>query len=111
MCSNADKNLVVMYSKPEHIKKIVNEIISRIKEKESKNKKAKIGEYIKKALGKQSGEHIAVSGLRKGSLYINVDNSAWLQELSLMKQDLVDSINVKFKENIIKEIRIKLVRE
>ena len=111
MCNNANKNIVVRHSRPEQIKSIINDIISRIRNKESKNKKAKIGEYIAKTLGEQSRKHIEVSGLRKGSLYINVDNSAWLQELSLMKQDLVDSINEELKETIVKEIKIKLIRK
>ncbi len=96
------------YAKPEHIKSIVNDIISGIKEKESKKKKVKIGEYIAKTLGEQSREHVEVSGLKKGNLYISVNNSAWLQELSLMKQDLKNSINVKFKEDVVKDIKIKL---
>ena len=99
------------YTKPEHIKSIVNNIISRIKEKEGKNKKVKIEEYIIKTLGKQSERHIEVCELRKGSLYIKVDNSAWLQELSLMKQDLLNSINKELKETVVKEIKIKLVRK
>ena len=94
-------------SKPEHIKSIINNIISKIKEKGSQNKKVKIEKYINKTLG----EHVVVSGLRKGSLYIKVNSSAWLQELNLMKHDLVDSINVKFKENVVKDIKIGLVRE
>ena len=111
MCNNANKSLVARHTKPEHIKSIVNDLISGIKEKESRKKKAKIGEYIAKTLGEQSREHVGVSGLRKGSLYISVDNSAWLQELSLMKQDLVNSINVKFKEDIVKDIKIRLIRK
>ena len=95
-------------NRTEHIKSIVNGIISSIKEKESKKKKVKIGEYIAKTLGEKSREHVDVRGLKRGSLYINVDNSAWLQELSLMKQDLVNSINVKFKEDLVKEIKIRL---
>lgn len=99
---------MVRYSRPKHIKSIVNDIISSIKEKESKKKKVKIGEYIAKTLGEQSREHVDVSGLKRGSLHISVDNSAWLQELSLMKQDLVNSINAKFKEDLVKEIKIRL---
>ena len=99
---------MVRYSKPEQIKSIINDIISRIKEKESKKKKAKIGEYIAKTLGEQGRKHVEVCGLRRGSLHISVDNSAWLQELSLMKQDLVNSINVKFKEDLVKEIKVRL---
>jgi len=108
VCNNANKNIVGRYTRPKHIKSIINDIISRIKEKESKKKRVKIGEYIAKTLGEQSREHVEVSGLRRGSLYISVDNSAWLQELSLMKQDLVNSINVKFKEDIVKDIKIRL---
>ncbi|MDO9464668.1 MAG: DUF721 domain-containing protein [bacterium] len=99
---------MVGYTRPEHIKSIVDDIISRIKEKESKKKRVKIGEYIAETLGAQSREHVEVRELRRGSLYISVDNSAWLQELSLMKQDLMNSINVKFKEALVKEIKIKL---
>ena len=96
------------YTRPEHIKSIINDVISRIKEKGRKKKKVKIGEYIAKILGKQSERHIEVRELKKGSLYISVDNSAWLQELSLMKQDLKNSINVKFKEELVKDIKIRL---
>jgi len=110
VCNNANKNIVVRYSKPKHIKSIVDDIISGIKEKESKKKKVKIREYIAKTLGEQSREQVGVSELRKGSLYVNVNNSAWLQELSLMKQDLIYSINEELKETIVKEIKIKLVR-
>ena len=109
MCNNANKNIVAGYTnRTEHIKSIVNGIISSIKEKESKKKKVKIGEYIAKTLGEQSRKYVEVSGLRRGILYISVDNSAWLQELSLMKQDLVNSINIKFKEDLVKEIKIRL---
>lgn len=100
---------MVRYSRPEHIKTIISDIISRIKEKESKKKGVKIKEYIAKTLGEQSREHVEVSGLKRGSLYISVDDSAWIQELSLMKQDLVNSINVKFKEDLVKEIKIRLI--
>ena len=110
MCNNANKSLVARYTKPEHIKSIVNDIISRIKEKESRKKKVKIGEYIAKTLGEQGEEHVEVSELRRGSLYISVNNSTWLQELSLMKEDLVNSINVKFKEDIVKDIKIRLAK-
>ena len=110
MCDNANKSLVAKYAKPEHIKSIVNDIISGIKEKESRKKKIKIGEYITKTLGEQSREHVEVSGLGSGNLHISVDNSAWLQELSLMKQDLVNSINVKFKEDLVKDIKIRLTK-
>ncbi len=111
MCNNANKNLVARYTRPEHIKSIVNNIISRIKEKEGKNKKVKIEEYIIKILGKQSERHIKVRELKKGSLHIGVDNSAWLQELNLMKQDLLNNINTKFKIDLVKEIKLKLVRK
>ena len=96
------------YTKPEHIKNVIKDIISRIKEKESKKKIVKIREYIAKTLGEQGREHVEVSGLRRGSLYISVANAAWLQELSLMKQDLVDSINKELKGDFVKEIRIRL---
>lgn len=96
------------YTRPEHIKSIINGIISRIKEKDSKKKRVKIREYIAKTLGEQSREHVEVRELRRGSLYISVDNSAWLQELSLMKQDLINSINVELKGDIVKEIKIRL---
>jgi hypothetical protein len=102
---------VVKHTKPEHIKNIINGIISKIKEKEGKNKTGEIGKYITKILGKQSEEHVEVSSFKKGSLYIKVTNSAWLQELSLMKQDLVNSINVELKRDLVKDIKIELVKK
>ena len=110
MCNNADKSLVTRYTKPEHIKNIINNVISKIKEKGSRNKKGEIEEYIKFFLGEEGREHIEIRGLKKGSLYISVDNSAWLQELSLMKQDLMNSINVELKDDTVKEIKIRLVK-
>ncbi|MCK5594555.1 DUF721 domain-containing protein [bacterium] len=96
------------YTRPEHIKSIVSNIISKIREKEGRNKTGEIKKHVIEILGKQSGRHVEVRELKKGSLSVRVDSSAWLQELNLMKQDLVNSINMKFKGDLIKEIKIRL---
>ena len=111
MCNNANKNLVIRNTRPEHIKSIVSSIIFKIKEKDGKNKKLKIKEYIIKILGRQSERYIKMCELRKGCLCIGVDSSAWLQELNLIKQDLLNKVNMKFKRDIIKEIKIRLSKK
>ncbi|MBR9978246.1 MAG: DUF721 domain-containing protein [Bacteroidetes bacterium] len=45
--------------------------------------------------------------LRNGVLWLHVVDAAWRQELSLMRQELVTTINTTLGENIVTDIRLR----
>lgn len=64
------------------------------------------GAWMKKILTKKEFSHIKVHYLRKGTLGIKVDSSAWAYALNLRKQDLLAKLRLKSSE--IKDIRFSL---
>jgi hypothetical protein len=40
-----------------------------------------------------------------GVIYVEINNSAWANEMSFLKEDIISKYNARFKKNIIKEIR------
>jgi hypothetical protein len=58
------------------------------------------------------GLHIAKKaspeGVRNGILYVNVESSVWMQELTFMKQQILDRIHQTCESSGVKDIRFKL---
>ena len=65
---------------------------------------AELEKIIKKILTPKELKHIKISSLRKGTLVLNVDASAWVYALNLKKTELLD----KIKLDAVKEIRFRL---
>lgn len=55
----------------------------------------------------QAAKHARLDKLANGRLEIKVDSSVWLQQLSLIKEDIKTELNKKIKKNPIKEIVVK----
>ncbi len=55
------------------------------------------------------GTHIAKNTCPKridrGVLFVIVSNSAWIQELSLMKEQIIGRLNVKLNDRIVRDLR------
>lgn len=60
-------------------------------------------EIVGSAIAKQAAPH----RLRNGLLWMQVVDSAWRQELSLMRRELVAKINTALGEEIVKDIRLR----
>ncbi|MBI5554608.1 MAG: DUF721 domain-containing protein [Elusimicrobia bacterium] len=56
----------------------------------------------------QAIRHARLDKLVNGKLEIKVDSSVWLQQLSLIKEDIKTELNKKIKKDLIKEIVVKI---
>ena len=62
----------------------------------------------KDALGKRAASHTLPVALKKGSLVVNVDSSAWLYELTLERRVILKKLDSGIKGNKIKGIRFRI---
>ncbi len=62
----------------------------------------------KGALGKRAASHTLPVALRKGSLIVNVDSSAWLYELTMERREILKKLDSEIKGNKIKGIRFRI---
>lgn len=105
---------------PSRIKDIINGILSgltgeKISEvKKSSNDKPKgilfeeeIRKIWKETVGDKAAKHSKPTSIRKGRMTILVDNSAWLYELNMGKERIIDFLNLKLEKKI-EEIRFKI---
>ncbi len=58
-------------------------------------------------VGEAVAEHVQPSALEKGILTLEADSSVWRQQISFEKKELLEKIGARFKEEQIKEIRVK----
>ena len=66
-----------------------------------------IAEKWEDIAGKIIASHTYPAGLHHRILYVIVDSSVWLQELTFYKKDLIEKVNNHFGKNIIKDIHFK----
>ncbi|NQU19118.1 DUF721 domain-containing protein [bacterium] len=91
----------------ESIKSILNVVIGDIQKKQQQYPQEKIENIWKKCVKKIISQHTKASFFKKGKLYVNVENSAWLYELNTKKEDIVKRLK-KISKNKIKELRLKI---
>jgi len=61
-----------------------------------------------KVVNKKIAKHTYAVKIVKKILYVNVDSSVWAQELNFLKREIIDRINTKVGETLIKDIRFKV---
>lgn len=59
-------------------------------------------------VGEKIAGHTEAIKIRGKILYVSVDGSAWAQELSYLKEEIMRKINAKAGETAIEEIRFKV---
>lgn len=59
-------------------------------------------------VGDEIGEHVQPQKIERGVLWLEVENSSWLQQLQYLKNELKDSLNRRLKLNSIKDIKMIL---
>lgn len=62
----------------------------------------------KAVVGKRAKAHTLPVSLKKGTLSINVDSSAWLYELTLKRREILKKLDSKIKGNKIRLIRFRI---
>ncbi len=56
----------------------------------------------------ETGEHCRPLKISRGVLWIEVDSSAWLQQLQFQKQHLFDTLNASLRKSMLKDIKLTL---
>lgn len=64
----------------------------------------------KDVVGATVGENTEPVSYRNGVLWLWVKNSVWMQQMSFMTEPIKNSVNQKFKEGFVKEVRLTLDR-
>lgn len=66
----------------------------------------------KEVVGDKKAEHTRISSLKRGSLHIEVESPAMLQELTGMnKREIVTTMKEKLGEIFLTDIRLKLAKD
>lgn len=74
---------------------------------------AKLKEYRiygvwEKAVGKGIARHARPAGMRGKKLTVLVDSSAWMQQLSMLKPEIMGKVNQHLREDAVESITLKL---
>jgi len=75
---------------------------------ESKLKEYRIYGIWEKAVGKGIARHARPAGMRGKKLTVMVDSSAWMQQLSMLKPEIMGKVNGRLGEEAIESITLKL---
>lgn len=58
----------------------------------------------KECVGEAIAKYSSPLEIRKGKLFVRVENAAWRYELSLKKVQIIDKLNISFKKKLIRDI-------
>jgi hypothetical protein len=86
---------------------VVSKTVKRLKLKE-KFDEYTIGKHYKELFGKEIAKASHPEKLIKGTLHITVSSSAWLMQISFMKDDMINKISDMFKKKVVKNIVFKV---
>ena len=62
-------------------------------------------------VGKTIGKHTFAYRYQNKILFVKVDSSVWIQQLVMLKKELIYKINQKLEKKLVKEIIFKLAEE
>ena len=91
----------------EPIKSIVREVLESLKDKKL-NKHDALQKAWQKAIGQKAEKHTRISSLRGGRLVIEVDESGWMYQLTLKKQEILKKLQKYLKETEIQELHFRI---
>ena len=70
-------------------------------------KSFKVLEIWPKVVGERIANKTEVNYINNGTLFVEVSNSTWRQELQFQKRDIIEKLNKEVKENLVREIKFK----
>jgi len=97
--------------KRENFPSPIKEIINRLFKKVGIEKKIKEEEALKiwdEVVGKTIARHTYPFSIKKGNLFVKVDNSGWLSALTYLKDEIISKFNQRQGKDLIKNIYLKL---
>ena len=97
---------------PQPISEIIKEVFERKIEGRKIEERMQRGREIeglwKKTVDKKAARHSRAVSLHQERLLVNVDNPAWVYELSLKKKPLLNKLNKSSRKYKISEIQFRL---
>jgi predicted nucleic acid-binding Zn ribbon protein len=91
----------------ELIKSILDKVLKDIEKKQAQLPDDSLDGLWEKCAGKKALKHTRLSFFKNGKVYINVENTGWLYELNLHREDILKKLKTKSK-NKIKDIKLKV---
>jgi predicted nucleic acid-binding Zn ribbon protein len=87
-----------------HVKDTLNGLFEKLK---ISGEKQEIFDNWEKSAGSFS-EHAQIVRINDTEIVVNVDNSVYLQEMLMRKNEILDKLNLKLKGGRIKDIKFKM---
>jgi hypothetical protein len=91
----------------------IGEVLDRVFKKFGLDKKIKEERALrlwKEVVGEKINEHTYPFSVKKGILFVKVDNSGWLSQLTYLKEKIISEINRSEERKVIKDIYFRLGR-
>ncbi|RLE07628.1 DUF721 domain-containing protein [Candidatus Aerophobetes bacterium] len=89
----------------------IGEVLDRVFEKLGVDKKIKEEKALrlwKEVVGERINKHTHPFSVKKGILFVKVDNSGWLAQLTYLKEGIISKINQREGKKVIKDIYFRL---
>jgi predicted nucleic acid-binding Zn ribbon protein len=74
---------------------------------EKRLKEGEIWLVWESAVGSRIASHAVPAAFRDGTLTLTVDSAPWMQQLNYLKRELVEKVNEKLGEELVKELYMK----
>ncbi|MDI6703738.1 MAG: DUF721 domain-containing protein [bacterium] len=88
----------------------IDSVLKRVLKKIGIDRRINEGIILKEwdnLVGKEIAIHTRPIGIKSGVLFIKVDDAIWANELNFLKWEIIDVLNKKVEEKIVKNIYIK----
>jgi predicted nucleic acid-binding Zn ribbon protein len=74
---------------------------------EEKMYQAKLLDMWNEIVGESASESVKIDNLKKGVLTLKTEASAWRSEMKIREVQIIEIINQKLKNNVVKELKIR----
>ncbi len=88
------------------LKKVLKETLKKtgVKQKLKANSTHLVWREV---VGDKISQNVETKEIRNGVLFLEAKTPVWRNEIQLIKNNIIDKLNKKLKNNIIKDLRIK----
>ena len=93
--------------RPQDLKSLLRSIVTTI-DGAPLQEQLRIREMWEAVVGPHIAKKASPEGIRNGILFVSVESSVWMQELTFMKQQILERINKVCESSKVQDIRFKL---
>ena len=67
-------------------------------------------EAWEEVVGTRVAEHSKATGIRDGTLFVDVTSSVWMQELQLLRGEIIERLNAHLERSFVKQVILSMER-